>query len=132
MGTSPPKISTRVRGAVTEIAEFDCDTLAAVDDLVRVSATVNAFVDVVIDNQDARPVIGRIYEKITSTRCKVILRGVIDVSSLLATGRIILGTSGEFTHYTTNVLPGYVQELGYCFGNGKMHLQPNAKVTLRG
>jgi len=130
MGTSPPKIANRVRGAVTEIAEFDCDSLAAVDDLVRVSATTNDKVDVATDNSDARPIIGRLLEKITSTRCKVILRGVIDVSPPLDLGRIILSSTGGFTTDLT-LDSGYIQELGYSFGNGKIHLQPNSKTTKR-
>lgn len=115
-----------VEGAVTQTIIMDCDTSALPDQLVRLDATVNNKVSVAVDNLLKDPVIGRIQQKLTSTVCIVILRGVVD-SPGLGRGKIFLSTSGTFT--VTPPTADYLQPLGYSFGNGKVHLEPSTIVT---
>jgi len=125
MGLARTRQSNTVEGAVTEIIEMNCDSGAQVGDLARLSYTVDNFVDVAVDNSIKRPIIGVITEKLTSTTCRVTLSGVID--KILDRGRVYLSSAGQFT--ITPPTGGYLQTLGFCFGNGKLRLDPNAIVT---
>ncbi len=125
MGLARTRQAETVEGAVTEIIEMNCASGASVGDLVRLNYDVDNFVDVSVDNSVKRPIIGMIKEKLTSTTCKVILTGVID--KILDRGRVYLSDSGTFT--TAPPTAGYLQTLGYSFGNGKLRLDPNAIVT---
>lgn len=125
MGLARTRQAEAVEGAVTEIIEMNCDSGASVGDLVRLNYDVDNFVDVAVDNSIKRPIIGMIKEKLTSTTCKVILTGVVD--KILDRGRVYLADSGAFT--TSPPTAGYLQTLGYSFGNGKLRLDPNAIVT---
>lgn len=119
-----------VEGTVTQKIEIGCDAGAVVNDLVRLSLTVDNFVDVAIDNTDNRPIIGIIDEKISPTVASVILRGVITQPDPLGVGKAFLGTDGKFTITGEANFPtsDYQQVLGYSFGttNGKIHFEPNA------
>ena len=120
-----PYRSTSFEGTVIEVVEMDCDASAVVGNNVRVSETINNFAEVATNNQINRPVIGRILEKITSTECVVQLHGVFDLA--LERGRLYLDTDG--TYRINPPAFGFRQVLGYCYGNGKAHLNPNSIVT---
>ena len=129
MGTCIPSVAEGVEGAVVQTIELNCDVSAAVNDLVRVSLTVDEKAEVATANDQPNPVIGRIKEKLTDTRCIVVLAGVIDVIPAPAKGRVYLSLTGGFD--TAIPTTGYMQELGYSFGNGKVRLQPEQTVTKR-
>lgn len=125
MGLSQTRTASNVAGAVEFIIEMNCDSGAAVGDLVRVSDTLDNFAVVASDNTDNRPVRGQIKEKISATLCKVILQGLVD-TVLTTKGRVFLSPTGTFT--TTQPTSDYIQELGYSFGNGKLLLDPTQTV----
>jgi hypothetical protein len=114
-------------GAVVETIEMNCAAEAVVGQLVRVNVSQPNFAEVSVDNLSKQPVVGRIKDEIQSTRVVVQLRGVTDVDPALPEGRVFLSPNGSFT--TEKILSGYHQELGYSFGNGKVHLNPSQIVT---
>jgi hypothetical protein len=124
MGLSYPKVSSSVEGAVTETLEIGCAESALVGDLVRISETISDMVDVASNNNSKFPVIGEIQRKITTTRCLVILRGITNAD--LGNGKVYLGSNGKYTIIPPTI--NYQQILGYSFGNGKIHLDPDQLV----
>ena len=116
-----------VEGAVTHTLDMECDQSAAVGDWVRLSDVTDNKVDVAADNQDKRPVIGRIKAKLANTTCTVVLSGVQD-TDVVDSGILRLGPDGV---ETTAIIsgPAYAQIIGYSFGNGKMQIDPSPVVT---
>ena len=129
MGTCLPSQADSVVGSVTQTILLACESTAAIGDLVRQSLTVDEKVDVATSNDSVVPVIGVIRGKPSPTIAEVVLRGVIDVSPIPPRGRVFLSPTGGFSGAFT--APGYQQELGYSFGNGKVHLQPEQTVFKR-
>lgn len=110
------------------LTNIDCDSSAVPGDRVRIDTTTVNKVIVAVDNSVRYPVIGVIKDKNTSTNCNVYLRGVIPVSK--PQGRLYLSETGDFTITPPLTAGGYLQTLGYSFGNGKINLDPNQLVTL--
>lgn len=113
---------------VVEVAEFACQPSAVVGDLVRLDLASQNFVTVAFDNLESNPVIGRILRKTTSTHCVVVIRGVMTAPTL-PIGKVFLSTAGTFTD--TPPAFNYLQTIGYSFGGGRIHLEPNINVTYR-
>lgn len=109
------------------IVEMDCTAAELVGDLVRLHAVTANTVQRATDNLVDRPVIGWIKSKITTIRCRVATRGIIAVAH--ATGRVYLSDTGVFT--STPPALNYIQALGYSFGNGKLNLDPELKLTFK-
>ena len=103
---------------------MDCDSSAAVGNLVRHDPNIDNMAEVAVDNLQKAPIIGWILRKPTETTCLVVMQGEIDVS--LARGKIFLSSSGSFTVIPETV--GYSQHLGESFGNGKIYFKPNSVV----
>lgn len=129
MGLSSLRSGKKVFGAVTQTIVMNCETTLSVGQLVRQDQTTPDKVIAAIDNQIKFPIIGVVSAKPTTTTCEVILRGVIDVP-VLPVGRAYLSSTGYFTTDTAIPKPFYLQVLGYSFGNGKLHFEPNSIVTL--
>lgn len=109
------------------LENMDCEASAAPGDLVRIDTVIPNKVVVAVDNSVKEPVIGVIKEKTSATKCNVYLRGVID--RVLPSGRLYLSALGNFTNTPPAIPDGYLQTLGYSFGNGKINLEPNQIVT---
>lgn len=112
------------------VATMECDPSAAVGDRVRQDPLIDNKVLVAVDNLVKEPVIGVVKQKISPTVVRVSLRGVIDTPGL-PRGRIYLGTDGNYSNTPPSDPGGYIQTLGWSFGNGKMNLEPNPIVTLK-
>lgn len=123
MATSIRLNTTSVVGSVTQVIEIDVDSGAAVNDLVRINEGTPDLADVATNNLDNRVVIGIIIEKLTTTRARVALTGVIDDPDATTQGIIYLSATGRFT--STPPTTNYVQKLGFSFGNGKVDLKPD-------
>lgn len=124
-----PNIDAQLaRATVALILEdMDCEASAQPGDRVRIDTTTPNKVIVATDNSVKEPVIGVIKEKTSATTCNVYLRGIIDRA--MSQGRLYLGTDGDFTGTPPTNDGGYLQTLGYSFGNGKINLEPNQIVT---
>ena len=129
MGNCMPLEAESVYGAVTQVITLNCEADAAIGELVRVSLTEDEKVEVATDNSLVNPVIGRIRAKPAPTRAEVVLRGVITVDPSPLKGRVYLSPTGGFTASIPTA--GYMQELGYSFGNGQVHFQPEQTSILR-
>lgn len=130
MPVASSRRSNSVYGSVTQVIKMDCEASANVDDLVRQDQGIDNKVEVATGNQKSYQVIGIIGSKPTPTTCEVILRGVID-TTVMDRGRVYLSSTGTFTITTVQATPYYVQMLGYSFGNGKIHFEPNTTSTFR-
>lgn len=113
---------------VVEVAEFDCLSSAVPGDLVRLDQVHLNFVTVAVNNLESNPVVGRILRKTTPTHCVVVIRGVM-TAPVIPIGKVFLSTTGTFTDTPPPL--NYLQTIGYSFGNGKIHLEPNINVTYR-
>jgi hypothetical protein len=122
---NPTGIPPELADSAPQTIRMDCDAGAVVGDLVRLHATLTNTVEVATNNLIARPVIGVIKSKISSTYCVVYLSGVIDRT--VAIGKLYLSPAGDFT--ATPPTSDYLQILGYSYGNGKIHLEPNLSVV---
>lgn len=122
MAISRKKLS--LQGNVLQTHLMDCETSAALGDLVRHDPTVDNKAVVATDNNEVAPIIGWILEKPSDTTCLCVLQGEIDVS--IARGKLFLSASGGFTITPETV--GYSQHLGESFGNGKIYFKPNSVV----
>jgi len=132
MGTCLPSQSDSVFGSVTQTVIMDCTVNELVGDLVRQDVSIDDKVVRATDNAVNRPVIGRISSKQSDTRCEVILMGVIAVSGFSGRGRVFLSQVGGFT--VSIPAPGsneYMQELGYSYGDGRVHFKPSQIVIKR-
>lgn len=123
MGSSIRLNTTSVEGSVIQVIEIDVDASAQVDDLMRINETTPDRADVASNNADNRVVVGILREKISATRAKVALSGVIDDPDSTTQGIIYLSPTGRFT--STPPTSNYVQKLGFSFGNGKIDLKPD-------
>jgi hypothetical protein len=123
----PQYVEEAARAGVLVI-DMDCDAIAAPGDLVRLDDSVSNKVVVAIDNLIGRPIIGRIRAKLTTITCEVVLKGVVDVTGV-PVGRVWLSDTGDFTTVKPNT--GYLQDLGYSFGNDKLNLDPTNVLTLQ-
>lgn len=110
------------------VIEMDCDPEDVAGSLVRLDGAIDNKVDVAIDNLVGLPIIGRIRNKLTATRCEVTLKGVIEVLGV-PRGRVWLSDTGTFA--TVKPASGYIQDLGYSFGNGQINLDPTNVLTLQ-
>lgn len=105
--------------------EMDCTATEQPGDLVRLHATTANLAEKAVDNTVNRPVIGYVLSKPSAVRCKVAIRGFLDIA--IGLGRLYLGTSGQLAV----ISPGtdYRQALGISFGNGKIYLDPSPILT---
>ena len=132
MGTCLPSQADSVFGSVTQTVIMTCTVDEAVGDLVRQDLAVNDKVVKATNNAVNRPIIGRIAAKQSDTVCEVILMGVIAVSGFGDRGRVFLSSVGGFT--VSIPAPGsgeYMQELGYSYGDGRVHFKPSQIVIKR-
>ena len=107
------------------IMEMDCTVAEEVGDLVRLDAVTANLAVKAVDNIVDRPVIGLVLSKLSTTRCKVAIRGILNVA--IGNGRLYLSPTGVLS--LTSPSTDYRQALGYSFGNGKIYLDPSPILT---
>lgn len=108
-----------------------CDVSASIGDLVRASSTIVDGVDVAVDNNEKRPIIGLILNKPTTTTAEILFMGMNSGFSGLTQGAtLFLSSSGIITD-TAPVGPGYIQVLGTALGPNKIFLSPQLRVVKR-
>jgi len=117
------RIPSKQLGAALSIKIMDCDSSLSVGDLVRHSDSLDGTVVGVTTNTDVTAVVGRVRSKPTSTTAEILFSGLLTGLSL-ARGRIHLSTSGTLT-VSKAITTGYVQVLGYSFGDGTANFSPN-------
>ena len=117
-----------VEGAVRQVVELNTEPTAAVNDFVRISITTPSFVDVATNNTDGRPVVGMIIEKLTATTARVAVSGIFPDSDATTQGIVYLSATGRLTS-TPPGPGGYLQRLGYSFGNGEFDLKPEKNMV---
>lgn len=112
------------------LEERDCLAGAQVGDLVVESEVFVDRVDVVTDNTDVRPVFAVIINKLTSTRCEILLLGQISGYTGLTKGRkVFLSETGRIT--STPPTTGYVQSLGVAKEDSIVDFRPNMQRVKR-
>ena len=117
------KIPSKQLGAALSIKIMACDASLSVGDRVRHDTVNDNKVLEVTTNTDSTCVIGIVKSKPTSTTAEVQFSGLLTGLSL-ARGRMLLSITGTLT-VSTSITTGYVQILGYSFGNGTANFKPN-------
>ena len=116
--------------AASLVLEFDCEVSAAVNDIVHQDAISDTKVIVNVNNTETKPSIGVIVEKITTTRCKVLILGIQGGYSGLSIGdKIFLDTDGTPTSSKPGT--GYIQTLGIAVSASQIYFTPNATRVLQ-
>lgn len=123
----PQEIEDAINAGVL-IVPMTCTHTEAPGDIVRLHASTANLVEKTVDNTVNRPAIGVIKDKQSATTCRVVVTGVIDFT--IGIGRVYLSETGVFTLTSPSNVGGYRQALGYSFGNGKLNLAPELKLTL--
>lgn len=125
-----PNPSAEVAAASSLVLEFDCEATAAVNDIVHQDSINDTKVIVNTNNTEVKPSIGVIIEKVTSTRCKVLILGIQAGYTGLSIGsKIFLDTNGTPT--STKPSTGYVQTLGIAVSATQIYFTPNATRVLQ-
>lgn len=109
-----------VPGAVQLKKTMNCLASVAVNNWVYQSdATPNTAI-AAADNNPAKPVIGVVVDKPSATQCEVMFLGIH--SFVVTQGQLYLGTGG----LASDAAPasGYIQKLGYSFGDGEILVRP--------
>ena len=109
------------------IKSMDCTAIEAVGDLVYQSLSTNGLAVKAIDNTNLSPIVGQIIFKPTTLTCRVQLKGIVPVA--IARGRVWLGATGTYT--TSAPISGYVQNLGWSCGDGRVEINPEMRRTKR-
>lgn len=125
--TAPPVeaiASTRV------VLEFDCAASASINDVVFQNNTTEGLVEVNTNNTEVNPSIGVIISKTTTSRCKVLVLGVLAGYAGLNIGqKIWLSADGTVT--SIKPTSGYLQTLGVAVASDSILYTPNAARVLQ-
>jgi hypothetical protein len=122
--------SNDAASAIWISVDRDCDSSAAVGDLVYQSPTIDNFVIVNVNNTVVYPTIGIIVEKYSATECKVALAGeIIIMSGLTRAKQVYLSPAGTGT--TTSPNNGYLQVLGHATSPTAMIFNPDTTRVKR-
>jgi len=116
----------RVKNKPTTVV-MDCDAGLAVDDLVYQDMSDDNRVLKNTDQNSPRPVIGFVASKPTATTAEIVLLGV--VSYTIARGPLFVGADGKLSLSGATV--GYLQKMGFSFGNGSIYLNPETQRIKR-
>jgi len=114
-----------VSGALRPIVDFtklmDCVAGVSVGDWVYQDAITGNLAVQATDNLSAKPVIGIVKSKPSSTTCLVLLSGIYNLN--VGHGRIFIDATGSAS--PTAPSTGYLQVLGESFGDGKIFVGVN-------
>jgi len=114
-------------GNAAAVKTMDCLTGVAVDDLVFQLSSVDNTAIKAVNNTAVEPIVGIVTSKPTSITCVVQVSGILNKTE--PRGRLWVSTSGTLT--STPPVTGYVQEMGWSCGNGKVKLNPVVPRILR-
>ena len=124
MGVIGVSLAVNAKTSNRVVDFFDCDASAAVGDLVYQDTTVDQSVIVASNNTTTEPIIGIVFDKSDSTRCRVLFIGVmVGYSGLTRGGKIFLSTLGGVT--TTKPATGYMHILGVAVSATEILFLPN-------
>ena len=117
--------------ATRVVLQFDCDSSAAVGDLVFQDDTTPDFVNVCVNNTEVRPTIGVVIQKLTTTRVEVLVLGIYEGFTGLGIGdKLFLSATGTVTD-TAPATPGYWQTLGVAVSSTSAFFMPNSTRVLK-
>ena len=105
-------------GSADLIKTFICDASVPVNAPVLVGGP--GFVQVSSDNNSASPIIGIVIERPTIDTCRVQVLGFYNLS--FPQGDLYLSVAGTLS--TVRPLDGFVQVIGYSYGDGSILIQP--------
>lgn len=116
----------RVKNKPTTVI-MDCDAGLAVDDLVYQSLLADNLAIRNIDQNSPRPIIGLVASKPTATTAEVVLLGVVPY--IIARGPLFVGVDGKLSLAGADA--GYLQKMGFSFGDGSIYLNPETQRIKR-
>lgn len=99
---------------------MDCAASVAVDDLVYQSGATDNLAVTAVDNTTLQPIVGIVIAKPTTTTCVVQVKGI--VAFTISRGRVFLSATGTPT--ITAPVAGYIQDIGWACGAGRMEINP--------
>jgi hypothetical protein len=111
-------------GAATIERTFIAD--ASVPDGAPVFVAGNNYVQAVSDNNPTEPIIGLVVERVDPANVKVRLFGLYDM--VLPRGELWLSETGTISTVRPSI--GYMQRLGYSFGDGQIYIRPEQQRVL--
>ena len=112
------------------VIQKTCDSGATVGDIVMYTTTNDENVDVSTTNDDIRPSIGIIIEKVDPTTAKIMIMGEFNGASGLTPGnKIFLSTTGSLTSTPPTV--DYLQCMGVAISTTKFLFSPQIQRVKR-
>ena len=106
---------------------MNCPITVVAEDLVYLDPLNNNAVLTAVNNAPPSPVIGFVFSKPTTTTAEVVLLGEIEFT--ISRGHLFVGTSGDVS--LTHSVPGYLQRIGFSFGNGRIYFNPDEQRVKR-
>lgn len=101
------------------MADFDCPSDVSLRDLVYLDLVSSETVKKALSNTTVNHVIGFVAQKISDTRCRVLIAGTLGgFSGLLAGRSVFVGADGSLTQ--TRPESGYLQRVGVAVSENKI------------
>lgn len=112
-------------GSADLFKDFICDASVPVNAPVRLSG--DGFVQVTTDNNPATKIIGIVIDRPTISTCTVQVFGFYDIS--FPRGELWLSAGGTLS--SVRPFDGFIQRLGYSYGDGSILIRPEQERFLR-
>ena len=103
---------------------MSCDASSSIGDLVFLNPLNPNSILSAQDNNSNLPIIGLIIDKPTDTVARVLLNGLLQLDTVIASGKIFVGLSGGLT--LNGPTTGHLQQLGFSFGDGVIDFNPSS------
>jgi hypothetical protein len=101
---------------------MECASTVEVGDLVYLHPSTPNTVVTAEDNNTPSPIIGIVISKYSDNNAKVLVSGIIKISTVIDNGRLFVGLGGGISPSCPMV--NYSQEIGRSFGDGVIDFAP--------